>query len=98
MQTTKNWLSAYQKVGLKQPILSLQTAALVNPRRHEVLSAALANEYCVSNRHICGRPLVRNLIVGAARDVREFAFKMTRVGANATVSANTNTAESHTYG
>ena len=33
-----------------------------------------------------------------ARDVREFASKMIRVGANATVSAQTNSAVSHTYG
>ena len=33
-----------------------------------------------------------------ARDVREFASKMIRVGANATVSAQTNGAVSHTYG
>jgi len=33
-----------------------------------------------------------------ARDVREFASKMIRVGSNATVSAHTNAAASHTYG
>ena len=33
-----------------------------------------------------------------ARDVREFASKMIRVGSNATVSAHTNGAVSHTYG
>jgi len=33
-----------------------------------------------------------------ARDVREFASKMIRVGSNATISAQTNTAASHTYG
>ena len=33
-----------------------------------------------------------------ARDVREFASKMIRVGSNATISAHTNGAASHTYG
>ena len=39
-----------------------------------------------------------DLATKRARDVREFASKMIRVGSNATISAQTNGAASHTYG
>ena len=39
-----------------------------------------------------------DLATKRARDVREFASKMIRVGSNATISAQTNGAVSHTYG